>query len=212
MNPASKIFLAVAAGSALFLCGCAHKPVRPTPNETVLGQQPGGAGSTALNPENGGSNPDLQARNSLGFDANNQLRGQVDSVYFDLDRSNIKASERPKVQAAKEYLDQHPDVRMLLEGHCDWRGTAEYNLALGDRRANEVKKYLVTLGVSADRLDTLSKGSEGATKEGGAAAWAKDRRVEFVVIPGSGGAGAPAAAPAAAPAGGDTGAAPAPAQ
>jgi len=67
---------------------------------------------------------------------------------------------------------------MMLEGHCDWRGTAEYNLALGDRRAAAVKKYLLTLGVNADKVDTLSKGSEDAKKGDDA----HDRRVEFVVV------------------------------
>lgn len=210
MKPASKTLLIAVAGAAMLLAGCAHKPVRPTPDQTALGPE-GGAGATgaALNPTEGSINPELQPRSDLNWDANHQIRGAVESVYFDFDRSNIKPGERAKVQAAKDYLDKHPTVRMLLEGHCDWRGTAEYNLALGDRRASEVKKYLIALGVSPDRLDTLSKGSEDATKNADETTMAHDRRVDFVVIPGAGDAGdmgAAAQGPAT-----DNGAAPAPA-
>jgi peptidoglycan-associated lipoprotein len=70
----------------------------------------------------------------------------------------------------------------LLEGHCDWRGTAEYNLGLGDRRANAAKKYLLSLGVAADRLESVSKGSLEASKNADDATMAKDRRVDLVVV------------------------------
>jgi len=129
-------------------------------------------------------------------DANGQIRGKLDSVFFAFDRSTIAAPERPKLAAAKDALDKTPTYRILLEGHCDWRGTAEYNLALGDRRANEAKKYLIGLGVSADKIDTLSKGSEEAVKNAKGAEAAKDRRVELVLL-------VPGAAPVGmAPAGG----------
>jgi peptidoglycan-associated lipoprotein len=175
---------------ALVLSGCSKKPVRPDPSATVLGQQ----GSSGLNPENVQSNADLNGLQSrdAGFDQNGQLRGAVDSVYFAFDKYDIRPSERAKAKAAKDYLDKNPQYRMILEGHCDWRGTAEYNLALGDRRANAVKKYLITLGVGADKLETVSKGSEEATKDADEATRAKDRRVDFVVS--KGGAIGPAAA------------------
>ena len=82
---------------------------------------------------------------------------------------------------AKEYLDKNPSHRLLLEGHCDWRGTAEYNLGLGDRRAGAVRKYLQSLGVPAERLETLSKGSLEAAKNADDATMSKDRRVDLVV-------------------------------
>ena len=91
-------------------------------------------------------------------------------------------AERPKLAAAKDYLEKNSQYRLLLEGHCDWRGTAEYNLGLGDRRANGAKKYLLSLGVAADKVETLSKGSEEAQKTGGDEAWKKDRRVDLVVL------------------------------
>ena len=180
MNSASKKLCLVLVGAAAILAGCAKKPVRPDPSATVLGPQGGGA---SLNPTDVATAPDASGLQQRGdFDANGQLRGALDSVYFDFDRSAIKTDERAKLQAAKDYLAKNPQNRLLLEGHCDWRGTAEYNLGLGDRRAGEAKKYLLSIGVSADKLETLSKGSEEAKKDGGDSVWAKDRRVDLVVL------------------------------
>jgi peptidoglycan-associated lipoprotein len=194
-----RLFL-ILVGAAALVAGCAKKPVRPEPSATVLGQGAGGGLSPTEVPTTADQNSGLQARDTgPGFDANGQLRGAMDSVYFDFDRSSIKAGEEAKLQAAKDYLDKNPQYRMLLEGHCDWHGTAEYNLALGDRRANEAKKYLINLGITADRLETLSKGSEEAKKGGDDATAAKDRRVDFVVLKGSGADSAGAPPPAAGP-------------
>jgi|SRR5471032_352357 peptidoglycan-associated lipoprotein len=179
MKSASKQFTLLLAAVAL-LAGCSKKPMRPDPSATLIGPQ----GAGGLNPTDVTTMPDaggLQARNG-DFDANGQLRGALDSVYFDFNLSSIKAPERAKLAAAKDYLAKNPTNRLLLEGHCDWRGTAEYNLGLGDRRANEAKKYLLSLGVSADKIETLSKGSEEAIKTGGDDTWKKDRRVDLVVL------------------------------
>ncbi len=178
MKSASKHFSLLLAAVTL-LAGCAKKPMRPDPSATLIGPQ--GAGGVA--PTDVTTMPDangLQARGD--FDANGQLRGALDSVYFEFNLSSIKAPERAKLQAAKDYLAKNPTNRLLLEGHCDWRGTSEYNLGLGDRRANEAKKYLLSLGVSADKLETLSKGSEEAQKTGAEDTWKKDRRVDLVVL------------------------------
>jgi peptidoglycan-associated lipoprotein len=182
MKSASKQFFLLLAAVA-FLAGCAKKPMRPDPSATLIGPQ--GAGGSGLNPTEvattADANSGLQMRTG-GFDANGQLRGALDSVYFDFNLSSIKPAERAKLQAAKDYLAKNPQYRLLLEGHCDWRGTAEYNLGLGDRRANGAKKYLLSLGVAADKVETLSKGSEEAQKTGGDEAWKKDRRVDLVVL------------------------------
>ena len=118
------------------------------------------------------------------FDPNghNRTALQGQTVLFDFDKSDVRASEREKLKVAKEYLDKNPTHRLLLEGHCDWRGTAEYNLGLGDRRAAAVRKYLQSLGVPAERVETLSKGSLEAAKNADDATMAKDRRVDLVVV------------------------------
>jgi peptidoglycan-associated lipoprotein len=140
----------------------------------------------------------LQQRDLSNFDESGQDRKSLESqsVFFDFDRVSIKASERPKLQAVKDYLDKNPQGRLLLEGHCDWRGTAEYNLSLGDRRAAEAKKYLISLGVSADKIDTLSKGSEDAKKNADAATMAHDRRVDSIITKPSDASAMPAMGPA----------------
>ena len=184
MNNVSKKLCLVLASAALVLAGCSKKPARPAPNQTVLGPAGGGTGlnpidlSTAAEPGSG-----LQPQLADGvIDDGNTIRGLLQPVYFDFNASAIKASERPKLQAAKEYLDQNPGARLLLEGHADWRGTAEYNLGLGDRRANAAKRYLSTAGVAGDKLEANSKGSLEAAQNADDATAAKDRRVELVII------------------------------
>jgi peptidoglycan-associated lipoprotein len=188
-----KLSLAVVS-AALVLAGCTKKPTRPDPSVTAIGLTPGG--SNIVTPPtdasfNAGA-PGLSERGE-GFDLSGQNRTalQAQTVYFDFDKSDIRASEREKLRVAKDYLDTHPGHRLLLEGHCDWRGTAEYNLSLGDRRANATKRYLQSIGVAPDKLETLSKGSLEASKNADAATMEKDRRVDLVVVDPSASAGIP---------------------
>jgi peptidoglycan-associated lipoprotein len=182
MKLASKSLFVVVASAAVIFAGCTKKPVRPDPSATALGPQSGGA---SLQPTEIPVAPDtsLQARDANGaIDDGNTIRGLLQPVYFDFDRDNVKADERPKLQAAKDYLEKNPQFHLLIEGHCDWRGTAEYNLSLGDHRASEAKKYLLSLGVAPEKVETLSKGSEEAKKNADEATMAKDRRDELVVV------------------------------
>jgi len=103
-------------------------------------------------------------------------------VLFDFDRSAIKASEFGKIQAVKDYLSKNPTQRVLFEGHCDWRGTSEYNMALGDRRANAAKRYAISIGIPANKIETRSVGSSNATENGTEAQMAQDRRAEVVIL------------------------------
>jgi peptidoglycan-associated lipoprotein len=182
MNIASKKLILVVASVALFAAGCSKKPKRPDPSATVLGPTGGGA----INPTDVSAPTDLSAsgleNREADFDQYGQKRGVIEPVYFDFDKSNVKESERPKLASTKDYLTKNPEVRVLLEGHCDWRGTAEYNLGLGDRRANAAKKYLLSLGVTQDKIEVLSKGSLDAAKNADDATAAKDRRVEIVIL------------------------------
>ena len=110
------------------------------------------------------------------------MEGLLPSVYFGFDSSAISGAERGKLQQAADYLANNPDQKLLLEGHCDWYGTAEYNLALGDRRANSARDYLITLGVQADRVETLSKGSLESTGGLSKTESAQDRRADVIVL------------------------------
>ena len=111
-----------------------------------------------------------------------ETKSVVDPIYFGLDRAAVSPAERPKLQAAVKWLADNPGQNLVLSGHCDWRGTSEYNLGLGDRRANAVKKFLQSMGVDVARLETLSKGSEDAKHTGGESEWSKDRRVDFILL------------------------------
>ena len=105
------------------------------------------------------------------------------TIYFDFDKSNLKEPAVAKLDNVAEIMSKNADVKIRIEGHCDERGTSEYNLALGDRRANSAKKYLVDLGVSAERLSTISYGEEKPADPGhDEAAWAKNRRDELKLM------------------------------
>jgi peptidoglycan-associated lipoprotein len=104
-------------------------------------------------------------------------------VHFDFDRYDMRPEDGPVLKENAALLMKSTAVKVQIEGHCDERGTAEYNLALGERRANSTKKYLVSLGVPPDRLSTISYGKEAPLDPGHhEEAWAKNRRAHFVIL------------------------------
>jgi peptidoglycan-associated lipoprotein len=103
-------------------------------------------------------------------------------VFFDLDSFTIRADARGSLQKNADWMKRWGSTRVTVEGHCDERGSSEYNLALGDRRANAVKAYLVGLGVAADRVAIVSKGEEAPVcTDGNEACWQQNRRGHFVI-------------------------------
>jgi peptidoglycan-associated lipoprotein len=105
-----------------------------------------------------------------------------DRVFFDYDKSDIKPEGRQLLQREADWLKKYSNVTVTVEGHCDERGTREYNLALGERRANAVKKMLTALGVAPNRVSTISYGKERPAVPGSTeAAWAQNRRGVTVV-------------------------------
>ena len=112
----------------------------------------------------------------------NAWKAQIQDVFFDFDQAQLRSDARLQLQENARYLKEHPEARLTLEGHCDERGTNEYNLALGQRRADSVKAYLVDLGIPVTRLETISYGEERPFALGSnEAAWAQNRRVHFVI-------------------------------
>ena len=108
---------------------------------------------------------------------------ESEPIYFEFDRSEIKPEYRPILERKAAWLKAHPEYKVRIEGHCDERGTAEYNVALGEKRALSVKDYLVALGVPAKRISTISYGEERPAVRGqDEAAWAKNRRAEFRLL------------------------------
>jgi peptidoglycan-associated lipoprotein len=106
----------------------------------------------------------------------------LDDVFFDLDKSTFREDAKPALQKDADWLKKWGSVAVTLEGHCDSRGSAEYNLALGNRRATAVKDYLVGLGVPAGRVTVVSKGKEQpACRDENEGCWQQNRRGHFVI-------------------------------
>ena len=109
-----------------------------------------------------------------------------DRVYFDFDRYDIRTDAQPVLEAQAAWLKRYPAVRVRLEGNTDERGTREYNIALGARRANAVRDFLMTQGVSSDRITTVSYGKEQPIDPGaGEEAWARNRNARTAILSGA---------------------------
>jgi len=103
-------------------------------------------------------------------------------IYFDFDKSNVREDQRARIEKNAAFLKENMDVRIRIEGNCDERGTNEYNMALGERRALNAKKYLINLGIHEDRMHTISYGEEKPLLHGhDEYSWAQNRRDDFVL-------------------------------
>ncbi len=109
-------------------------------------------------------------------------RGWIRDAFFAFDASTLDADAQEALQQSATWLRSHPEFRIRVEGHCDERGTEQYNLALGDRRADTAASYLATLGVDRSRIQTVSYGEERPFEEGSnETAWAQNRRAHLVL-------------------------------
>lgn len=116
------------------------------------------------------------------FTGGTEHPGMFAPVYFDYDSSQVADTERSKIEAVSQHLKQNDAHAVIIEGNCDERGSNEYNLALGERRAQAIRAYLAGLGIGADRIQTKSYGEEKPVNPGhDDAAWAANRRGEFVL-------------------------------
>ncbi|NUN04141.1 MAG: peptidoglycan-associated lipoprotein Pal [Bdellovibrio sp.] len=120
----------------------------------------------------------------LSYDPMGSDSGKIDglvTVHFGYDKANLDAKSKKDVATNVAWMKANPKAKVQIEGHCDSRGTIEYNVALGERRANAVKAYMVSSGISADRLSVISYGKEKPLETGDSeSAWAKNRRANFV--------------------------------
>lgn len=107
----------------------------------------------------------------------------ADRIFFDTDKYDVDAEDQAALRSQSEWLARYPNVRVTVEGHADERGTRDYNLALGERRANSAKNYLASLGVDASRITTISYGKERPDAVGSdEASWARNRRAVTVTV------------------------------
>lgn len=112
-----------------------------------------------------------------------QAAAELKDVLFEYDSYAIASDARPVLNRAASFLNSNKKINVLLEGHCDERGTNEYNLALGEKRAKSVKNYLVSLGVSPDRINVITYGEEKpACTEQSESCWQQNRRAHFVIV------------------------------
>ena len=154
-------------------------PVNPTDSTTytITATGPGGsATATARVTVNAGVAPSPEGANmSELFEQN------VKDAYFDFNKSDIRADARAALTKDAEFLRSYPQLRVTIEGHCDERGSTEYNIGLGERRAQAAKNYLISLGIGADRMDTVSWGKERPfCTEHTEECWQQNRRAHFV--------------------------------
>lgn len=179
-NNLSKVIMIPAIALALAVTGCAsRKPAASATTSNTTGTTTGnnGASSSGL-----GNSGDL---NSQGMGANGAMDGVRQAlaarvVHFDYDSSDLSQTDLNTLNAHARYLSQNAAARVSLTGHTDERGTREYNMALGERRAKSVEAFLVTNGARNEQIETISYGKEQPVNEGhNEAAWAENRRVQI---------------------------------
>jgi len=128
----------------------------------------------------GGSYASLNAAEDLTQTA--VEKGRLYTIYFDYDRYAVREADMDYLTKNAKWLGINPDIKVRIEGHADERGETDYNLALGDKRARSIRKYLEDMGIGANRLDVVSYGEEKPAVNGqGEEAWSKNRRAEFVI-------------------------------
>jgi len=159
------------------MVGCKKKP-HATPGPGPGGLE--GPGPIAVAPPDTSSV--LPPRSGDMTQRNQPPRLAADTVHFAFDSSVVNPSERPKLDDMAAYVRENPSHIITIEGHCDERGTAEYNRSLGERRAQACREYLTGAGVDGNKLQTISYGKEKpADLSHGEEAWAKNRRAEFII-------------------------------
>lgn len=147
-----------------------------TPDSAADASSSAGGGSTTTGTPGYSFDPNASGTGSV------MPQDVADRVFFALDSSEVTAEGRATLEKQAEWLKARPNLRATIEGHCDERGTREYNLALGERRAMSAKNYLVSLGVPESQVSTISYGKERPAVEGSdEAAWAQNRRAVTVV-------------------------------
>ena len=155
--------------SLVFISGCAKDKVsdeemKPSTDKGAMGKE-----------ESLESKP-------IGISEGRTSEGML-PVYFDFDSSDIRKDQESRIEANADFLSSQADTNIRIEGNCDPRGTSEYNMALGERRALGAKKYLVNLGISDSRLSTISFGEERLLMHGhDELSWAQNRRADFVIV------------------------------
>jgi peptidoglycan-associated lipoprotein len=186
--------LVIALALTMIASGCRKRP-------TYLTTLPNGTTINTADPGSAGSIPDANTKGSdmttdpfkdgtpMNDPANHQgwienaEQFKANTVYFEFDSSAVRGADQSQVAAVADYLKANADAAVRVDGHCDERGTEEYNRSLGDRRAIAIREELIRLGVAATRVDTTSYGEDRPAMTGsGEGVWSKNRRGEFILL------------------------------
>lgn len=189
----SVVWIAASVSVLCFFTGCAKKAVEGTaggalPTEQVTGTTEGAdtdmrMGEGRSLEESGMADEGMYGRAFSGQISEGRTSGPMLPIYFDFDRYNIRDDMKRRMEDNARVLLDNPTARIEIQGNCDERGTNEYNLALGERRAKSAKAYLSNLGVNPDRIEVLSYGEENPLATGhNEEAWKENRRADFVSI------------------------------
>lgn len=181
-----KAFILLFVLVIILLCSCAKKKV-----DQLYGPVNQNQGQNSA-PQSDSPSPEMipqpieipssQSSGSPGISAatDTQKKFEDEDIYFNFDEFTISQDGKNILASKTVFLKTHPNLKVMIEGHCDDRGTTEYNLALGEKRAGEVKKYLISLGIDGNRLSVISYGKEKPAASGqNEAAWAKNRRAHL---------------------------------
>ncbi len=164
-------------GLFVLAAGCSKKDVR-TDEPLISAENTGGSADL---PETQGAVAAEALPESAGDVA--PVVNALQNIYFPFDSDILTVTARQALAANADWIKQNPKIQVQIEGHCDDRGTTEYNLALGERRANATRAYLIKLGVEANRISTISYGEERPIETGfGEQVWAKNRRATFATL------------------------------
>jgi len=168
------------------LCSCAKKKVEQVygpinQNQVLNGTSQSDSQSPEMLPQPTETSPSQSSDLQSAVTATESLKKFEDEdIYFNFDEFTISVEGKNLLASKAEFLKTRPELKVVIEGHCDDRGTTEYNLALGEKRAGEVRKYLITLGIDGNRLSVISYGKEKPAVQGqNEAAWAKNRRAHL---------------------------------
>lgn len=178
------VTLCVLFGIGAAACGKKPAPVAPVAPPPAAPVTPPAPPPPAPPPPSPPPAPALTEDEIFAKKTLEQLNAErpLGDVFFDLDASAVRDDARPALQKNAEWMKRWTSTRISVEGHCDERGSSEYNLALGDRRGNAVKAYLVSLGIGGDRISVVTKGKESPfCNESNEACWQQNRRGHFVI-------------------------------
>jgi len=179
MKKTAIIILALAVAGSLGACGKKTPPAAPAPPPVAPEPPP-----PAPPPPKAEVAPQVDEYTRLRSMSAEEIdkMGLLAEVFFDFDRSDVRDSERAALQKNADVLKRFDFLRVTVEGHCDERGTVEYNLALGERRSRAAHDYLASLGVPADRLKTVSYGKEvPVCSDSNESCWQRNRRAHFTI-------------------------------